>query len=403
MAAKVLILGGGFAGLSAVATLAAHGRRGEVRIECLDRRAESTFLPLLPDLISGRLRGEHLLFPIAPFCAARGAIFRQAEVRTIDLQRPAAVVADGLVTADYVILAIGCDTATFGRADLAGQSMTLKSAPDGPAIAQRLRLLTADLMDGRVAASAPAVVVVGGGYTGLEAASHAAWLLRRLRKLSPERLKEPLPVLVVEKGDVPLSNASPATRAWTLRAISGYGVEVRTRCTVEAIEGRTVRLTDGDRLSPAVVIWAPGVAPGPAAADLPRAASRGRRVQVNTALSVAGAERVFAAGDIAAATPPGHSQPLRMGVQFSLRAGRSAAMNVLRHIRGRPMMTFDPLDPGYLLPLSPTKASGRVLGAELRGRLPAGLHYFMSVLRSWSWSNRIGIMKDLGQAMREEP
>ncbi|MFW6066277.1 MAG: FAD-dependent oxidoreductase, partial [Planctomycetota bacterium] len=161
-----------------------------------------------------------------------------------------------------------------------------------------------------------------------------------------------------------------------------------------SFDGDSVRLTDGRTPANALVVWSAGVAPGEASAAL-EASNGGRRLEVDEHLRVAGCQRMFAAGDVAAATRPGESTPLRMGVQFSISGGRLSARNILRAIGGRELLTFNPLDPGYLVPLAPGRAAGVVLGREFRGRFPYLLHYFMGMARSWGRRNRFGLLGDM--------
>ena len=330
---------------------------------------------------------------LAKLCARRGIAFRQATVRHADPAGRRVVTDAGEIEADFLILAMGCDTNYFGRDNLATLAPGLKTVEEGLLIGRQLEELHARaIREGRPGT----MIVVGGGYTGLETASHLALRATRLTGLPFGAVSRRLRVIVVEREDELLSNVPEKTRNWAVRAIQTYGVEIRTRCTLEDIsaDGRA-RLSDGTELFPAATVWAAGVTPGEAVAGLPRAANGYNRLSVNEHLQLEGCERVFAAGDLASAARPGSQEPLRMSVQFARKGGEVAAANLLRLLRGRPLKTFDPLDPGYVVPMAPGQASGSVLGLDVRGRLPEALHYVLCVYRTRGWANRVDIVKDL--------
>jgi NADH dehydrogenase len=238
-------------------------------------------------------------------------------------------------------------------------------------------------------------VVVGGGYTGFEVASHVAYRLHMMTGRPYRELRRLCSITIVEKAPEVLRNVSPRVREWAVQIIHRFGVEVRTRCSVEAFAEDGVTLSDGSRLERAVVAWCAGVTPGSPVAELDAPRTRGGRLEVDECLCLPGAANVFAAGDVAGATLAGEEGPLRMAIQFSLAEGRCAAGNALRTLDRKPLQPFRATDLGYLVPLAPGRAAGVVLGWEGVGRLPSALHYAMCSIRSWSWANRLGIPLDL--------
>jgi len=393
MADSILVLGGGFAGLAAVRELARHRRRGmKLTVRLIDRRPYSVFSPLLPDLISQRVRPEHICLPLEPHCRRMGVEFVQADVRGI-ATTPCRVDTDaGQFSADYLIISLGCETNYFGSSEAQARTIGLKSLEEARSIRERAR----EMARRPAASTAPGhLVVVGGGYTGFEAASHAAHLLHTLTGRPYTGLRSVCRIIVADKGDEPLMNCPPRVRRWAVDLVQGYGIEVRTGTTLEAFEGeRAVRLSDGSVLRDATVVWAAGVTPGKACASLQAPRTGGGRLLVDQYLRLPETPNAFAAGDVAGPTPPGAKQALRMSVQFSLAGGTVAASNVVRSIQGKPLLPFRPFDPGYVVPLAPGQAAGVVLGRELVGRVPQMLHYVMCALRSWGWSNRWGVLSD---------
>ena len=394
MADSILVLGGGFAGLAAVRELARHRRRGgELNVRLIDRRPYSVFSPLLPDLISQRVRPEHICLPLEPHCRRMGVEFTQANVESITPEQGRVETDAGEFSADYVIICLGCESNYYGNSEMEARAIGLKSLEEAHSIRERAR----EMAQGPAASIGPAhLVVVGGGYTGFEVASHAAYLLHTLTGRPYTGLRPVCRIMIAEKGDEPLKNCPPRVRRWAVELIQGYGIEVCTGTTLDAFEGeRAVRLSDGSVLRDATVVWAAGVTPGTACASLQAPKTGGGRLLVNQYLRLHDTPNAFAAGDVAGPTPPGAQQALRMSVQFSLAGGTVAASNVVRSILGKPLLPFHPSDPGYVVPLAPGQGAGVVLGRELVGRIPQILHYLMCALRSWGCRNRWGVLSDL--------
>lgn len=397
--AEVLILGGGFAGLAAMDELARQaGRQGAgLRVRLIDRRSHAVFSPMLPDLITARLGERAMTYPIAERSCKLGVEFIQADVRAVDAGSRRVATDRGEFGADALVLCLGCETNYFGNSELAELAPGLKTVQDGRTIRERaLSLLQGE---GR---ERPALLVVGGGYTGFEVASQFAVLASTALNVPYGDLPEKCPVVIVERGDEVLRVCSAGIRAWSLELIGGFGVDVRTGVMLESYDGEgRARLSDGTEYGRALVVWCAGVAPGPVAAGLDEARVAGGRLGVDEYLRLPGSEGAFAAGDVAGPIPEGAELPLRLSVQFSLIGGRCAARNAVRSLLGKPLRRFAPHDPGYVVPLAPGKAAGEVLGMSVHGRLPNLLHYLMCGLRSWSWSMRRALIADLWSARKE--
>ncbi len=403
MPKEIVVLGAGFAGLEAVSRLRRLSDSGRARVRLVDRRREAVFSPLLPDLISERVEPSHISYPIEPHARAAGAEFVHGNVRRIDLDRRRVEMFEGGLSYDYLIIATGCDTNYFGSDEVKRHAIGLKWIEEGAAIRHRAcSMLGAGVAEcveegrRRKPPAAPAhFVIVGGGYTGFEAAGHLAHLVRCQTGVPFERMREEAEIVIVEVADRPLCNVSDSIRRWSVDLIAGFGVEVRTKTTVTGFDGGSAAaLSDGTRIDSPLILWTAGVKPGPAVESTGLPTVEGRRLEVDECLRVPGHEEVFAAGDVAGALGE-DGKPLRMAVQFSISAGAAAGENVSRALEGRPLQAYAPFDLGYIVPLAPGKGAGVVLGQELRGTIPYALHYFMSFYRSWGWDNRRGVLGDL--------
>jgi NADH dehydrogenase len=398
MAAEVLILGGGFAGLSAAITLSKCRRdESEVRIRLVDRLGHNVFLPLLPDVISGMVRPEHICHDLAGHCGRLGVDFVEAEVRKISLSDRRVQTSRGEFRCDYLVLALGSVTNYYGNDTVREHTFGFKTVREALAIAHEATALVekAEAAHPMHPEERARVLIVGGGYTGFEIAGAIAKLIHIRTRHPYPRLRELLRISILEKNDTSLPHSSSRVQEWVLDLVKNYDIDVRTRTTVKTFPApRTVELSDGSVLEDAMVVWTAGVRPAPVLDELTSARLHDRRLTVDPYLRLPDDPTVFAAGDVAGVIPPGRNSPLYMGVQFSLRGGYYAALNILRSIRKKPLIVFDPVDAGYLVPLAPGQAAGEVLGREVHGRIPCWMHYALCVFRSWNWHNRWSVFRD---------
>jgi len=360
---RVVVVGGGFAGLAAVARLSRARRRVEVVL--LDRRQTCDFKPLLPDAIGRRVHPRHLRYPIEHHAGRHGCRFLCEEVVSVDTDAREVRTAVATHRYDYLLLAPGAAVAPLPSG---GRAYPLHSAADAE---QLIRATTAS----RHARFA----VVGGGYTGVEIATQlAAWSRRAGR---PRR------VTIIESGDAPLRGLAPAFRSYAAANLARMGVELVTRARANRIERDGLVLDDGRRIDDALVVWSPGLSPTRFVGELAAARDPAGRIAVRPDLSFA--PGAFAAGDAAGFEWRGRR--LRPSFQFALSQGAHAAANVLRDVAGRNTRPFRPIDLGWVVPMANGRSCGRALGVDLFGPMPTALHYVMCVFRSYGLRNRWGV------------
>jgi len=379
---RVVIVGGGFAGLSAARRI---GKRRGVEVLLIDRRDASEFLPLLPDLIGGRTGPESLRFPLADEARRLGVRFRRGDVSGIDIPGRQVDLAGEKIGYDAAVLATGTETHYHGRNDLASFAHSTDSVADAEAIRKEA--------DG---GRRETFVIAGGGYTGVEVATN---LWRRLKSSGRSGR-----IVIVEPADrlcagVPsptdggLLMSAQTFPAYVERQMGRLGIETRLGTTVKGADGERVVLSDGEEFSRAMLVWCAGVHTGRIVRETKRYQTRQGRLCVDQCLRLD--ETTFVAGDAAAFVPDAAKRELRMGIQFSLCQGRRAAANVLRVLDGRPPKQFRPVDLGFVIPMAHGRACGRILGLPVTGRVPSWMHYFMCVFRTWGLANRYRLLRDL--------
>src|SRR5437870_4539499 len=178
-------------------------------------------------------------------------------------------------------------------------------------------------------------------------------------------------------------------------AAEEFGVEVRTGCRVERVAGEHVKLSGGERIATATVIWAAGIRAAPVAARLGLPTRRSGRLSVAPTLQVPGFPAVFAAGDVALVEG---AERLPQVAQVAIQQGELAAENVLRARRGEPLLPFRYADKGAMATIGRSRAVAVVKGVQLQGRLAwwawlvvhlvmlIGFRNRLVVLVNWAWN-----------------
>ncbi|NLW86039.1 MAG: FAD-dependent oxidoreductase [Planctomycetes bacterium] len=370
MKRRVIIVGGGFAGIFAMRRLRLSRRRLEVIV--IDQRPSAHFLPLLPDMISRPIAPASVMHDLRAECRRWDAMFLHDEVAAVDVPGVAVITRGlGRLSADAIVLSCGTSTAFHGRDDLRPAVMKLDDVGDAVEIAARAR-----------SAHWKTALVVGGGYTGVEVATH----LRRLENLRRSRRR----IIILELAPVLLPGMP--------RPLSEYAAANLMRMRIEVMNNRTLRdvidqdaiLSDESVFKNVLIVWSAGVKTPAFLSRLNLGHDRQGRLDVDKHLQAA--PGVFVAGD--AAGRIGGGAALRMGVQFSISGGRRAAANILRSLDGRALKPFEPMDPGYVIPMANMRSCGEILGVSAYGLAPSMMHYLMSVYRTFG-AKRLKLLGDI--------
>jgi NADH dehydrogenase len=382
----VVVVGGGFGGLQAVAKL----RRAPVELTLVDRRNFHLFQPLTYQVATGALSPGEIAYPLrAVFKRDRNVRVLLAEVADFDLDarelhlRPVgAVPAPERLGYDTLIVAGGSHYSYFGHEEWRMQAAEVKSLES--ALAVRSRLLAAfeaaeaepnaDVRDAWLT-----FVVVGAGPTGVEMAGQIAELardtLRRdFRTIDPRRAR----ILLVEAAERVLTSFPPSLSAKAERSLQRLGVTVLTGRTVTGIDAAGVTLDDrdgsGERIASRAVVWAAGVTASGLAgklAELTGAECDGAgRVTVESDLTVPGHPEVFAIGDMVRVRDPRGEPVVLPGLApVAMQQGRYAAGVVRARLRGREHGAFRYRDKGNLATIGRAAAVADIKGVRLTGFL----------------------------------
>jgi len=342
----VVILGGGFGGLTAARAL----RKAPVRITLLDRRNHHLFQPLLYQVATAALNTSDIAVPIRSILSRqRNATVLMAEVTSIDPAHRKILLADGECSYDCLILATGATHSYFGHDDWAPYATGLKTLED--AIEVRRRVLTAFEQaerekDPQKRRAWLTFVIVGGGPTGVELAGALAEISRHtldkdFRAIDPMEAR----VLLLQGGDRVLPSFPEPLTEKAREQLTRLGVEVRLNARVTGIDADSVHVGN-ERIPTRTALWAAGVAASPLAKSLGVPLDQAGRVEVTPELTVPGHPEIQVIGDLASLEQD--AKPLPGVAPVAMQQGRHAAANLLRAIRGEPLAPFVYKDKGSL-------------------------------------------------------
>src|SRR6478736_8734337 len=274
----VVVLGGGFGGLTAVRALA----KSDVDVTLIDRHTYNTFQPLLYQVATAGLNpGDVTFFLRATRMAQTNVNFRQAEVVGIDPAGQHITLAGGAVLHyDYLIIATGATTNYFGTKGAAENSLAIYTR----AQALRLRDKIFTRLEHAAAAGTEeelAIVVVGAGPTGVEMAGALAELRNTaMATVYPELDPRRTHIVLVEMSDKVLGPFHPSLRDFAARALRERGVELRLNTSVAEVRPDGVVLGGGEFVKAGVVVWAAGVRVPAVVAEWSLPQGRGGRITV---------------------------------------------------------------------------------------------------------------------------
>jgi NADH:ubiquinone reductase (H+-translocating) len=340
-AARVLVVGGGFAGLSAMEALT----RTDARVTLVDRNPYSTFQPLLYQVATAGLTSADVAYPLAAVTRRHRARFRRGELAGIDPAARLALLADGTkIDYDYLILATGVCAAYFGVAGAAQHSLSLYTRHDAVVLRDRL-MAELERRSQPGSDSDLRITVVGGGATGVELAGTLAELRNiALPTAFPEVDPSRMHVALVEQGQALLAPFQARLREYAHRQLLARGVQVLLGTTIAEVSADCVVLADDTKLPSDIVVWAAGVAAPESASRLGLPTGHGGRIRVGPDLRVDGQDRIFAVGDIALID----DQPLPQLAQPAIQAGRHAAGQIRRLLASQPTAAFSYHDKGIM-------------------------------------------------------
>jgi NADH:ubiquinone reductase (H+-translocating) len=371
---RVVVIGGGFAGLSALHELRGSG----AAVTLVDRNVYSTFQPLLYQVATAGLTSSDVAYPLWSVTRKTGARFHRGLLHGVDTAHRTVELDDGTeLPYDYLILATGVSANFFGIPGADRQSMSLYTRRDAVALRERLEAELESRSWGGEKAGLN-ITIAGGGATGVELAGTLAELRNiALPAAFPGIDPATMNVTLVEQSPALLAAFRPREREYARRQLLRRGVEVRLKATIKELTPGEVRLADGTSLPSDIIVWAAGVAAPDSLGRLGLARGHAGRFLVGPDLRIQGEDRVFAVGDVSVSA----TDPVAQLAQPAIQEGRHAARQVRLLMAGRETTGFQYHDKGTMATIGSRSAVVELpVGIRLRGTLAwlawLGLHLF---------------------------
>jgi len=367
---RVLILGGGFAGVGAAQKL--HKAGAEVVI--VDRHDYHTFQPLLYQLATGLLEQTAVGHSLRDLLAHNdNTVVHKASVSRIDLEsRTVEFDAIEPIAYDYLVLGIGAEVNYFGTAGAPEHAFPMYTLPHATRLKDHIleRWEAADRDPSLIEDGALNVVVVGGGPTGVETAGALAELYRSdFARDYPGVEPSDARIVLVEAGPELFGMFKPKLREYAEKALTDRDVEVRTGKQVASVGATRVALESGEKLKAHTLVWGAGLQGNALVQSLGIALQRGNRIAVGPDLALPGHAEVYVVGDVAAITDAKTQQVLPQLGSVALQSGEHAGKAIAARLAGKKPEPFKYKDKGTMATIGRGAAVVQMLG----GRTMTGL------------------------------
>jgi len=389
----VVIIGGGFAGMSAARTLAG----ADVRITLIDRTNHHLFQPLLYQVAMAVLNPADITVPIRWLLRKQANVtVIMAEVDTIDIASRTITLDGGSsnVEWEYLMLASGARHAYFGHPEWEANAPGLKSIED--ALEMRRRFLLSFEAAERASAAGEreallTFVIVGGGPTGVELAGMIPEITRHtlredFRRIDPASAR----VILIEGGPRVLAQFPAELSDTAYRDLMSLGVDVRLDTVVTGVDDEGVTLAGGERILAHTIFWGAGNQASPLAAQLGVPLDRAGRVIVDDDLSVPEHPTVFAMGDIASVQTEAGT-PVPAVAPAANQMGAHAALGILHDLAGTARTPFRYVNKGDLATIGRYHAVAAIGTVRLTGVVAWLTWLFVHIMYLAGFRNRLTV------------
>ena len=370
---RILILGGGFAGLTVAMELEKTlAQDPSIEITLVNRENFFLFTPMLHEVAASDLDLTTIVNPVRKML--RRVHFFAGEVNQIDIEQRRVVVSHGFdhhhhtLEFDFLVLGLGSVTNHYGLPGLQEHALTMKSLGDAMRLRNHLiaHLEEADSDCCKLKEPLLAFVVAGGGFAGVETVAGINDFVRGALRSYPHLTEDMLRVVLVHPGPVILPELNEKLGAYAQRRLAGRKVEIRLNTRVEGFSGGAVQLSDGTAIHTNTLVWTAGTSPNPLLETIPCAKERGRLL-VTESLELQAWPGVWALGDCSAALDRETGRFYPPTAQHALRQGKLVAHNIIAVVRGTEKKRFRFSTIGQLAAIGRRTGVANILGINFSG------------------------------------
>ena len=348
--ARVVILGGGFAGMRTAECLEQQfASSAAISITLVSETNALLFTPMLAEVAGSSLEPSHISTPLRS--SLHRTEFIRGRVADVDLARrvvylqedPGAPAAQRReIPYDHLVFSLGAVSNYLGMANLEKYSFNFKSLLD----AIRIRNHVIEMFEKADRETDPArrralltFVIAGGGFAGVELAGALNDYANGILADYPKLQRSDLQVILVHARDRILPELSETLGHYAQKRMEERGVIFRLNARISDAQPGTVTTSDGP-ISAETLVWTAGIAPNPSLKSLPLAKDKRGALIVDRALGIPGHPELWALGDCAAVIDAKTERPCPPTAQFALREAQVLAKNICAAVDGRPLRKF---------------------------------------------------------------
>jgi NADH:ubiquinone reductase (H+-translocating) len=353
---KIVIVGGGFAGIS----LAKKLDLNLFDVIVIDKINHHQFQPLFYQVATSQIEPSSISFPLRYiFSNKKGIRVRLAKVLEVQPSQSKLITSIGDFDYDYLVLAMGCKTNFFGNENIAKNALTLKSTYDAISIRNHFLQTFEDIINSKdqVDESLYNIVVVGAGPTGVELAGAFAEIKKNILPKDYHRIDfSKVKVILIEGSSHTLNNMSENAKINSEKYLRKMGVDFHKDTIVKDYDGNVLTTNQGDVIKTHTVIWSAGVIANTIKGIPDSDRVRGNRIKVNRYNQSVTHPNVFVLGDMAYMEtlkyPQGHPQLANVAINQA----KNLANNLKKIQKGQSLTEYEYKDLGSMATIGKNKA-----------------------------------------------
>lgn len=389
---RIVVVGGGFAGINLVKRLANDVR---FQVTLVDKNNYHSFTPLLYQVGMAFIEPSNISYPFRRlFQEKENLRFFMGTLLRVHPESNMIETDNGVLEYDYLVIAIGTESNYFGMENVRKKSWPLKTISDATNLRNHILLNMESVSrakDPEKKIECLNIVIAGGGPTGVEVAGMLAEMARHIApKEYPEINAVANPIYLVEAAPVLLGPMSEKSQKEATRVLRNLGVQVKLNVAVKDYVDGKVILSNGESITTNALIWTSGVIGKEVPGLPPDVTGRARRIMVDEFNRVKNSDNIFAIGDIAIQNtdknfPNGHP----MLAQVAIQQGKNLAVNLKRMLIGKPMQPFAYDDKGSMAIIAKYKAVVDLPNGFVKGFIAWLLWLFVHLIPITSFRNKM--------------
>ncbi len=390
---KVVIMGGGFAGLQLAKTL----RKADIKVLLVDKQNHHQFQPLFYQVASGRLEPSSISFPFRKiFQKNKNIDFRMTDIRRIIPEENKLVTSyDRTITYDHLIIATGCKTNFFGNEEIKNNSFSMKTTQDSIDIRNKIlfsfeKEIFARPEDKQAWMN---IIIVGAGPTGVELSGAFAELKNDVFPKDYHNVDfSKFNIILVEGSKNTLNNMGESSRTASRAYLEKLGVIVKTETILNSYDGKVAVLSNGEEIPSRNVIWAAGVT-GNVIEGLDKAQLVHNRYVVDRLNKLENYDNIYAIGDVAYMETPLYPKAHPQVANVAINQAKNLGKNILAMLKNEhaTLNPYEYKDLGMMATIGKHKAVVELPFLRFKGLLAWYVWMFLHLMLILSVRNKLVI------------